>query len=85
MLHAAGLTLEDLNKPQVGISSVWFEGNPCNTHLLKLGQRVKEGCTAAGLVGLQFNTIGISDAITMGGAGMRYSLPSRDLIADSIG
>lgn len=84
MLHGAGLTVEDLEKPQVGISSVWWEGNPCNSHLLDLGRDVKEGCRTAGLIGLQFNTIGISDAITMGGQGMRFSLPSRDIIADSI-
>ncbi|UZJ52364.1 hypothetical protein CBS101457_001684 [Exobasidium rhododendri] len=84
MLHGAGLTVEDLDKAQVGISSVWWEGNPCNMHLLEFGKMVKEGCKNAGLVGLQFNTIGISDAITMGGQGMRFSLPSRDIIADSI-
>lgn len=84
MLHGAGLTVEDLDKAQVGISSVWWEGNPCNTHLLDFAKLVKEGCKAAGLVGLQYNTIGISDAITMGSQGMRFSLPSRDLIADSI-
>jgi dihydroxy-acid dehydratase len=84
MLHGAGLSVDDLDKPQVGISSVWFEGNPCNMHLLEFGNLVKEGCKSAGLIGLQFNTIGVSDAITMGGQGMRFSLPSRDLIADSI-
>ncbi|KDQ17835.1 hypothetical protein BOTBODRAFT_29146 [Botryobasidium botryosum FD-172 SS1] len=84
MLHAAGLTVEDLSKAQVGISPVWWEGNPCNMHLLDLAKKVKEGCQAAGLIGLTFNTIGISDGITMGTTGMRYSLPSRDLIADSI-
>jgi dihydroxy-acid dehydratase len=84
MLHALGLRTEDLRKPQVGISSVWFEGNPCNMHLLKLADKVKEGVAAAGLVGLRFNTIGVSDGISMGTDGMSFSLQSRDLIADSI-
>jgi dihydroxy-acid dehydratase len=84
MLHALGLRTEDLSKPQVGISSVWFEGNPCNMHLLKLAEKVKEGVAAAGLVGLRFNTIGVSDGISMGTDGMSFSLQSRDLIADSI-
>jgi dihydroxy-acid dehydratase len=68
----------------VGIVSMWLEGNPCNMHLLGLSERVKEGVTAAGLVGMRFNTIGVSDAISMGTRGMSFSLPSRDLIADSI-
>ena len=84
MLYATGLTEEDMNKPQVGIASVWFEGNPCNMHLLKLAEKAKEGVTAAGLVGLRFNTIGVSDGISMGTDGMSFSLQSRDLIADSI-
>ncbi|KAI9706773.1 MAG: dihydroxy-acid dehydratase ilv3 [Bogoriella megaspora] len=84
MLYAAGLTPEDMNKAQVGISSVWFTGNPCNKHLLQLNDKVREGVELAGLVGMQFNTIGVSDAISMGTKGMRYSLQSRDLIADSI-
>src|SRR5277367_4884753 len=84
MLHALGLRTEDLNKPQVGIASVWFEGNPCNMHLLNLAAKVKEGVAAAGLVGLRFNTIGVSDGISMGTDGMSFSLQSRDLIADSI-
>ncbi|PWN42335.1 putative dihydroxy-acid dehydratase [Ceraceosorus guamensis] len=84
MLHAAGLTVEDLDKPQVGISSVWWEGNPCNMHLRTFGDAIKKSCQEAGLVGLQFNTIGISDAISMGTPGMRYSLASREVIADSI-
>ncbi|KAI0696704.1 dihydroxy-acid dehydratase [Cytidiella melzeri] len=84
MLYAVGLTEEDMNKPQIGISPIWWEGNPCNSHLLELAQKVKEGCSQEGLVGLIFSTIGISDAITMGTDGMRYSLPSRDIIADSI-
>ncbi|KAL7281414.1 dihydroxy-acid and 6-phosphogluconate dehydratase [Trametes coccinea BRFM310] len=84
MLHAVGVTPEDLDKPQIGISPVWWEGNPCNNHLLDLARKVKEGCAQEGLVGLTFSTIGVSDGITMGTDGMRYSLPSRDLIADSI-
>ncbi|KAF8623091.1 hypothetical protein AX15_006502 [Amanita polypyramis BW_CC] len=84
MLYAVGLSEEDMNKPQVGISPIWWEGNPCNAHLLELAKHVKEGCKEEGLVGLIFNTIGVSDAITMGTDGMRYSLPSRDIIADSI-
>ena len=84
MLYATGLREEDMSKPQVGIASVWFEGNPCNMHLLSLGEKVKQGVEAAGLVGLRFNTIGVSDGISMGTDGMSYSLQSRDLIADSI-
>jgi dihydroxy-acid dehydratase len=84
MLYATGLSDEDMNKPQVGISSVWYEGNSCNMHLLHLAEKVKEGVQAAGLVGYRFNTIGVSDGIAMGTDGMSYSLQSRDLIADSI-
>lgn len=84
MLYAAGLKDEDLSKAQVGISSVWYSGNPCNMHLLELNNKVKEGVQRAGLMGMQFNTIGVSDGISMGTKGMRYSLQSRDLIADSI-
>jgi dihydroxy-acid dehydratase len=84
MLYATGLKPEDMNKPQVGIASVWFEGNPCNMHLLELAGKAKEGVEAAGLTGLRFNTIGVSDGISMGTDGMSYSLQSRDLIADSI-
>jgi dihydroxy-acid dehydratase len=84
MLYATGLQEGDMSKPQVGIASVWFEGNPCNMHLLQLGEKVKEGVAAAGMVGLRFNTIGVSDGISMGTEGMSYSLQSRDLIADSI-
>ncbi len=73
-----------MSKPQVGIASVWYEGNPCNMHLLQLAEKVKEGLTAVGLVGMRFNTIGVSDGISMGTDGMSYSLQSRDLIADSI-
>jgi dihydroxy-acid dehydratase len=84
MLLGTGLTQEDLNKAQVGIASVWFEGNTCNMHLNTLAAKVKEGVEAAGLVGMRFNTIGVSDGISMGTEGMSYSLQSRDLIADSI-
>jgi dihydroxy-acid dehydratase len=84
MLYATGLSDEDLEKPQVGISSVWFDGNSCNMHLLHLADKVKEGVQAAGMVGMRFNTIGVSDGISMGTDGMSYSLQSRDLIADSI-
>jgi dihydroxy-acid dehydratase len=84
MLYATGLTEEDMQKPQVGIASMWFEGNPCNMHLLDLAAEVKKGVQAAGLVGMRFNTIGVSDGISMGTEGMSYSLQSRDLIADSI-
>ena len=84
MLYAVGLTESDMDKAQVGISSVWYEGNPCNMHLNGLAADVKKGVEAAGLVGLRFNTIGVSDGISMGTEGMSYSLQSRDLIADSI-
>jgi dihydroxy-acid dehydratase len=84
MLYGVGLTDADMQKAQVGISSVWFEGNTCNMHLNQLSAKVKEGVDEAGLVGLRFNTIGVSDGISMGTEGMSYSLQSRDLIADSI-
>ncbi len=84
MLYATGLSEDDMDKAQVGISSVWYEGNSCNMHLLQLAEKVKEGVRAAGLVGFRFNTVGVSDGIAMGTDGMSYSLQSRDLIADSI-
>jgi dihydroxy-acid dehydratase len=84
MLYATGMTDKDMSKAQVGIASVWYEGNPCNMHLLGLAEKVKEGVEAAGLMGLRFNTIGVSDGISMGTEGMSFSLQSRDLIADSI-
>lgn len=84
MLYATGLTEEDMNKAQVGISSVWYEGNPCNMHLMDLSTAVKESVAKAGLVPYRFNTIGVSDGISMGTTGMRYSLQSREIIADSI-
>ena len=84
MLLGTGLSEEDLSKAQVGIASVWFEGNPCNMHLLSLAEEVKKGVQQAGMVGMRFNTVGVSDGISMGTRGMSYSLQSRDLIADSI-
>jgi dihydroxy-acid dehydratase len=84
MLYAIGLTEADMSKAQVGIVSNWYEGNPCNMHLDKLATRVKDGVVAAGLVGMRFGTIGVSDGMSMGTEGMSYSLQSRDLIADSI-
>ena len=84
MLYAIGLTEEDLKKPLIGIGSTGYEGNPCNMHLNDLAQEVKTGVNDSGLVGLVFNTIGVSDGISMGTYGMRYSLPSRDIIADSM-
>lgn len=84
MLYGTGMTDEDMNRPQVGIASVWYEGNTCNMHLLDLATEVKKGMQPAGLVGMRFNTIGVSDGISMGTSGMSYSLQSRDLIADSI-
>jgi dihydroxy-acid dehydratase len=84
MLYGTGMTEADMSKAQIGIASVWYEGNTCNMHLNVLAERVKAGVGAAGLVGLRFNTIGVSDGISMGTDGMSYSLQSRDLIADSI-
>jgi dihydroxy-acid dehydratase len=84
MLYGTGMTDEDMNKGQVGIGSVWYDGNTCNMHLLDLATEVKKAVAEEGLVGMRFNTIGVSDGISMGTAGMSYSLQSRDLIADSI-
>jgi dihydroxy-acid dehydratase len=84
MLYGIGLTDADLQKPQVGICSMWYEGNTCNMHLDRLAAEVRVGVLAADLVGLRFNTIGVSDGLSMGTKGMSYSLPSRELIADSI-
>ncbi|MFK8012282.1 MAG: dihydroxy-acid dehydratase [Marinicellaceae bacterium] len=84
MLHAVGLTNEDLKNPLVGIASTGYDGNPCNMHLNDLAQDIKSSINQLPLNGLIFNTIGISDGISMGTQGMRYSLPSRDVIADSI-
>jgi dihydroxy-acid dehydratase len=84
MLYATGLKPEDMKKPQIGIGSVWYEGNPCNMHLLHLAEEVKRGVKNADMIGMRFNTIGVSDGISMGTNGMRYSLQSREVIADSI-
>ncbi len=84
MLYATGMTEADMDKAQVGIASIWWEGNPCNMHLNDLAAQVREGVVAQELVGMRFNTIGVSDGISMGTEGMSYSLQSRDLIADSI-
>lgn len=84
MLYAIGMKDEDFAKAQVGIASTGYDGNPCNMHLNDLAQHVKSGVNQSGLVGLVFHTIGVSDGISMGTPGMRYSLPSRDIIADSI-
>ena len=84
MLHAIGLTKEDFNKPLVGIASTGYEGNPCNMHLNDLAKLAKQGTLNEDVVGLIFNTIGVSDGISMGTPGMRFSLPSRDIIADSM-
>ncbi|RDW75499.1 dihydroxy-acid dehydratase [Coleophoma cylindrospora] len=84
MLYATGLTEADMAKPQVGISSVWFEGNPCNMHLMDLSSLVRDSVAKAGLVPMRFNSIGVSDGISMGTTGMRYSLQSREIIADGI-
>ncbi|RSK39889.1 dihydroxy-acid dehydratase [Mangrovimonas spongiae] len=84
MLHAIGLTKEDFFKPIIGIASTGYEGNPCNMHLNDLAKLAKKGTKNEDVVGLIFNTIGVSDGISMGTPGMRYSLPSRDIIADSM-
>ena len=84
MLHAIGMTDEDFKKPLIGIASTGYEGNPCNMHLNDLSVHVKEGIAPHDMLGLIFNTIGVSDGISMGTPGMRFSLPSRDIIADSI-
>ena len=84
MLHAIGLKKEDFDKPFVGIASTGYEGNPCNMHLNDLSYQIKNEIDKAKAVPLIFNTIGISDGISMGTSGMKYSLPSREIIADSI-
>ena len=84
MLHAIGLTKEDFKKPLIGIASTGYEGNPCNMHLNDLAKKVKTGTQNKNIIGLIFNTIGVSDGISMGTPGMRFSLPSRDVIADSM-
>ncbi|MCY2979651.1 MAG: dihydroxy-acid dehydratase [Planctomycetota bacterium] len=84
MLYGTGMTPEDMNKAQVGIGSVWYEGNTCNMHLLDLAMAVKTAVVAEDMVGMRFNTVGVSDGISMGTDGMSFSLQSRDLIADCI-
>ncbi|MFK7824641.1 MAG: dihydroxy-acid dehydratase [Oligoflexales bacterium] len=84
MLYATGFKEQDMEKAQIGIVSHWYEGNPCNMHLGDLAKEVKDGVAETGLIGLSFNTIGVSDGISMGTSGMSYSLPSREVIADSI-
>ena len=86
MLYAAGVPNEKVLKtyPQIGVASVWWEGNPCNMHLLDLGKEVKRSVEAQDMLAWQYNTIGVSDGITMGGDGMRFSLQTREIIADSI-
>ena len=84
MLYATGMTAEQMSQAQVGIVANWFDGNPCNMHLGDLAGVVKDAVNSASLVGLRFHTIGVSDGISMGTRGMSYSLPSRDIIADSI-
>src|SRR5687767_10233839 len=84
MLHAAGLKKEDFDKAQVGVASTGYESNSCNMHLNGLAVHVKRGVQEAGMVGWIFNTIGVSDGISNGTEGMRCSLPSREVIADSI-
>ena len=77
MLYATGLTEADMDKPQVGIASVWYEGNSCNMHLLDLAEKVKEGVEAAGLIGFRFNTVGVSDGISMGTRGHELLVAGR--------
>src|SRR6056300_1796324 len=84
MLHAIGLSEEDFDKPFIGVASTGYEGNPCNMHLNDLSVKIRESRVSSNYVGLIFNTIGVSDGISMGTLGMRYSLPSRDIIADSM-
>src|SRR5690606_1763623 len=84
MLYAIGMKEPDLKKAQVGIASTGYQGNPCNMHLNGLADRIKKGVDETGLYGLIFHTIGVSDGITNGTEGMKYSLPSREIMADSI-
>ncbi|PYH95033.1 dihydroxy-acid and 6-phosphogluconate dehydratase [Aspergillus ellipticus CBS 707.79] len=86
MLYAAGIPDKTAmaKSPHVGVASVWWEGNPCNMHLLDLGKTVKKAVTDQGMIGWQYNTIGVSDAISMGSEGMRFSLQTREIIADSV-
>ena len=84
MLYGTGLAEADMDRAQVGIASIWYEGNTCNMHLLDLAAAARRGVQDAGLVGFRFNSVGVSDGISMGTEGMSYSLQSRDLIADSL-
>src|SRR2546422_9556828 len=84
MLYATGLSDEDMQKPQVGIASIWYEGNPCNMHLLELAEKVKEGVRAAGVGGVRFKTLGGSEGISMGTDGVSVLLQARDRISDSL-
>lgn len=84
MLYALGLDKADMGKPQIGIGSVWYEGNPCNSKLNELSTACKDSISNTKMIGFQFNTVGVSDGMTMGTTGMNYSLPSRKLIADSV-
>jgi len=84
MLYSLGLNKNDLLKPQIGVCSMWYQGNPCNSKLNILSNRVSNHLKDQNLLPMEFNTIGISDGISMGTSGMRYSLPSRELICDSI-
>src|SRR2546425_2109568 len=84
MFKAVGFTSEDLSKPLIGVANTWIEIGPCNFHLRRLSAKVKEGIRAAGATPLEFNTIAISDGITMGTEGMKASLVSREVIADSV-
>jgi dihydroxy-acid dehydratase len=83
-LYGTGMTTEDMTKPQIGIMSNWFEGNPCNMHLDDLQERAWKGVQSVGMKGMRFTAIGVSDGISNGTDGMAYSLQSRDLIADSL-
>ena len=84
MLHAAGFSREDLEKPLIGLANTWIEIGPCNLHLRELAEDIKHGIREAGGTPLEFNTVSISDGITMGTEGMKASLVSREVIADSI-
>ncbi|HEX9264327.1 MAG TPA: dihydroxy-acid dehydratase, partial [Candidatus Binatia bacterium] len=84
MLKAVGFTDEDLRRPIVGVANTWIEIGPCNYHLRRLAAKVKEGIRAAGGTPMEFNTVSISDGISMGAEGMKCSLISREVIADSI-
>jgi len=84
MLYGLGLSKDDMKKPQIGVGTMWFEGNPCNAKLDILSALTKTSLSASGLLPFRFNTVGVSDGMSMGTSGMQYSLPSRDIIADSI-